>query len=79
MQQCPQLLFQLEAVFYCDKTLSTTSDNIGTLELELNYHMTKKGQCLFQGNSQVLSEPNHNSARLLEPGEFSHFADEETC
>lgn len=36
-------------------------------------------QCLFQGNSQVLSEPNHNSARLLEPGEFSHFADEETC
>lgn len=36
-------------------------------------------QCLFQGNGQVLSKPNHNCARLLEPGEFSHFADEETC
>lgn len=30
-------------------------------------------------NGQDLSEPHHNSARLLEPGEFSHFADEETC
>lgn len=73
MQQCPQLLFQLEAVFYCDKTLSTASDKIGTLELELNYHMKKRDCIVSRRDTMGCMDSNSGSEMILQNSVFPHF------